>query len=365
MNAVNSLPFLIVLASFLISIQPLNSQSITRFTREAMLREISHNVFLAGYADLHSKLIKLNVSLETLTREPSTNSLQQSRDAWLGVSLAANLVRCFQSGPIKDRDYLASFYYWQVLPGRIEAVIQSDRPIDKTLLEELGSTSKGLFALEYMLFDRSPNDPENSQKSTTLELLRGPSGARRAAYMLALGRDLETKAADLVHDWSLSTPDAASTKLAQGGQESINLLVNQLAMALEDVVEHLHFILQLPPPVSAQLERIERTRSGSSLAGLIASFEGLKKMYRGGDGLGPDDALKQINPVLEKRVQEHIEAAAHSIRALASPLEKAVIDNRAAVEKAYESSRALEIVIKVDIVSALGVTLTFSSNDGD
>jgi predicted lipoprotein len=331
-----------------------------------MLREISHNVFLAGYEDLHSKLIKLNLSLETLTREPSTNSLQRSRDAWLAVSLAANLVRCFQAGPIKDRDYLASFYYWQVLPGRIEAVIQSDRPIDKSLLEELGSTSKGLFALEYLLFDRAPHDPgEDSQKTDTLELLRGPSGARRAAYILALGRDLETKAADLVHGWSLSTPDTASTKLAQGGQESINLLVNQLAMAVEDVVEHLHFILQLPPPVSAQLDRIERSRSGSSLAGLIASIEGLKKMYRGGDGLGPDDALKQINPALEKRVQQHLEAAADSIRAVASPLEKAVVDNHAAVEKAYESSRALEIVIKVDMVSALGVTLTFSSNDGD
>jgi len=47
------------------------------------------------------------------------------------------------------------------------------------------------------------------------------------------------------------------------------------------------------------------------------------------------------------------------------PLEEAAVKDRAAIEAAYEKARALEITLKVDVVSALGVTLTFSSNDGD
>ena len=54
-----------------------------------------------------------------------------------------------------------------------------------------------------------------------------------------------------------------------------------------------------------------------------------------------------------------------SAQALGGPLEEAVVEKRPLLEKAYEQVRALEILFKVDVVSALGVTLTFSSGDGD
>jgi predicted lipoprotein len=43
----------------------------------------------------------------------------------------------------------------------------------------------------------------------------------------------------------------------------------------------------------------------------------------------------------------------------------AVVDNRASVQNACEKAHVLEILLKVDVASALGVTLTFSSTDGD
>ena len=47
------------------------------------------------------------------------------------------------------------------------------------------------------------------------------------------------------------------------------------------------------------------------------------------------------------------------------PLEKAVVDKRAAVQRAVDKVHALEILFKVDLAGALGVTITFTSGDGD
>jgi predicted lipoprotein len=81
--------------------------------------------------------------------------------------------------------------------------------------------------------------------------------------------------------------------------------------------------------------------------------------------LGLRDAVKLVNPGLETRLAEHMQAAISATRAIGAPLEQAVVNNRPALENAYEKTRALEILLKVDVVSALGVTLTFGSNDGD
>jgi uncharacterized protein len=72
-----------------------------------------------------------------------------------------------------------------------------------------------------------------------------------------------------------------------------------------------------------------------------------------------------LNDPLEKRVQEQFEAALAAARAVAGPLEQAAVDRRASLQNAYDQVHALEILLKVDVASALGVTLTFSSTDGD
>jgi hypothetical protein len=46
-------------------------------------------------------------------------------------------------------------------------------------------------------------------------------------------------------------------------------------------------------------------------------------------------------------------------------LEEAVNVNRGAVEAAGRAARAVEVALKADVASVLGVTLTFSTGDGD
>ena len=337
------------------------------FTREAMLRGLAHNVLSPGWQAIASNCQELTNSIERLIAKPDPSALDATRKIWLDASLAASRLRCYQAGPVANRDFVSTFYYWQVLAYRMQDVLNSAKPVNQPYLEELGAVVKGLFAVEYLLFEPAKGKTNGTGITPlVLEGLLGADAEKSRAYLRALGQELAGKAALLSSDWQAPGGTGASQKFAAGGQESVNLLVNQLAACLEDSAErHLRFVLVLPNPISKQLYRVERSRSGSSLAGLLAVLEGAQKIFEGGGGPGLKDAVGRVNPELEKRLAAQFGAAIAATRAIGAPLEEAAVNNRAAIEAAYEKTRALEIMMKVDVVSALGVTLTFSSNDGD
>lgn len=333
------------------------------FSRAAMLGDLARRVLAPGAQDLAQRCRALTNSIGRLLDQPSEQALEAARQAWLEVAQAAFRMKCFQAGPLVDRESIPTFFYWQVLPPRIQEVLNGTGPVDQAYLDQLGAPAKGLFTIEYLLFERK-SETTNSSLPLALETLSGPGAARYGAYLLALAQELEGKARLMAADWSAPEPQGAAQKFAAGGQESLNLLVNRLAAGLEETAErHLHFVLVLPAPI--MLSRVERSRSASSLAGVLACLEGAQALYQGGGGLALRDAVQAVNPALATRLQEQFEASLRAARAIGAPLEVAAVQNRPALEKAYEETRKLEVMLKVDLVSALGVTLTFSSNDGD
>ena len=335
------------------------------FSREAMLRQIGSNVIAAGFQDLAKTCRDLTNAVGQFAQTTNQVSLDHARKTWIAAADAANRVRCFQAGPIADHGYLATLYYWQVLPMRLEGAADAPDASEQSFIDELGSTTKGLFAVEYLLFERISSPLTQEARSGTALALLSESPTRRA-LLQSLARDLEAKAGLVAADWASTGDQSALSKFVADGQESVNLLVNQLAMITEDTAEkHLRFVLDLPEPISEYLHRVERSPSSSSLHGALQTMEGFETIYRGGAGLGLDDAIKRVNAGLPERLDKQFANAFAATRAISRPLEQAIVDQRPLIEKAYEEVRALEILFKVDVVSALGVTLTFSSSDGD
>ena len=337
-------------------------------TKDAMLGDVVRNVIRPDYQELAAKSQELTSAIQQLTNAPTPESLAQARAAWLATLLSARQIQWLQTGPIADREYLATFYYSKVLPHRIEDVLHSSGTMDAAFLDELGAATKGLFALEYLLFE---SRPESSAKNATfseanLKNVFGTNVQRRCQFLLALARDVQKKADQVAADWAGTNRSDVSAKFVAGGQETLNSLVNQLAHDLETIAEsRLNLALQLPAPVMRQLNRIEGARSRTSLSQLVASLRGAYQIYQGSGGLGVDDYLRALNPTLEARIEQQFQKAITALQAVDTPLEEAVGDRKEFVQRAYEAIRDLEILFKVDLASALGVTIMFNSNDGD
>jgi hypothetical protein len=301
-------------------------------------------------------------------KAPDPESLEKARQAWVAALLASRQIQWLQTGPIADHEYLSSFYYAKVLAVRIESVVNSSRAIDDSYLGELGATTKGMFALEYVLFDRKGRPPAegNPSTATVLETFSSAESLRRGQYVLALARDLETKAGQLASDWAASGEQSAAAKFIAGGQDSLNRVVNHLAQFIEQIAEQrINFVLQLPHPIALQLDRIEGSASGTSQQSLVALLHGAQKLYRSADGGGLESYVKHLNAPLAERLKGQFESAIAAIESIGAPLEQVVPVNPASVQNAQDKTRALEVLCKADLASVLGVTLTFSSNDGD
>jgi predicted lipoprotein len=351
--------------SFFIAAQSGIGQTVNR---EAALRDIARNVIAAGFQDLASKCQTFSNNAAQLVNKPEPTAVDQARKTWVDVFEAADRLRCYQAGPIVTREYAATFYYSRISPSGIEGEIQSSNALDEAYVSGLAGNVKGLFTLECLLFGHRvyPGGLSEMNADAAREMLLGANAGRRRDFLLALARDVDFKAARLAQDWAASGDQDPAPKFAAGGQASINLLVNQLAHSIEDVEQaRLNFVLVLPKPLPHQIYRIEASPSGASLRGAIASVESIQKFYRGGGGLGLADVLKPVNAPLAKRIDEQFDATLAAIKAIGEPLDQAAVDKREAVQNACDKVKALEILFKVDLASALGVTISFISGDGD
>ena len=335
---------------------------------DAMLRDMVRYVIQPDYQELAAQSRALTAALEQLTNAPTVDALVQTRAAWLATMLATRQIQWLQTGPIADRECLATFYYSKVLPYRMEDVLNASGPMDAAYLGELGAAAKGLFALEYLLYE---SRTESLAKTATPAgpnpgNFSGTNGLRRCQFLSALANDVRKKADQISAAWAGTNASDVRSKFVSGGPGTVSSLVNQLAQNLETIAEgRLNFALQLPAPVMRQLNRIEGARSSTSVPQLGAMLRGAHKVFRGGEGLGLDDLLRELNPALAGRVEAQFPKAIAAVQSIDAPLEVAVTDRKDLVQRAYEASRDLEILFKVEVASALGVTIKFSSDDGD
>lgn len=338
-----------------------------RFDREAMLQRVGREVILPA----HEALVREAVLLEEAAvafREadnPGEADLTALRDRWLAAQVAWKRVQLFQfdrllllHNAIEKRPPRADF---------IERTIRDLREgtldhVDSDFIAGAGATSKGLGAIEYLLF---PSDEEPS-------VLARADRVEREAYLVALARNLVETARDIRAHWAPEEDNALTEfqRNASDGadlQGSISLLANRM-IAMQEVatVQWLGRPLGRTTDGVARPEEAEAARSQRSLELLVASVTSVEQTFHSGLDAYLDhlDRSGGAQP-LSARVSAAFEQALRALRAIEQPLEVAVLENPQTVEAAYEAMRALLVLLKTDMPAQLGVTVTFGDNDGD
>jgi predicted lipoprotein len=153
---------------------------------------------------------------------------------------------------------------------------------------------------------------------------------------------------------------------AGGGQLSINTLVSQMVESVETLCEsRLSTVLWMEKVKRLNAGDVEGWSSHTSTHLALSLLVGTDRLYVGGKSGGLADIVSGVAPDIDRRVRARFEAAIRSMRGLGAPLEAVVRNDRAKLEAAVQAVKELEIALKADLASALGVTLTFTSTDGD
>jgi predicted lipoprotein len=327
-------------------------------SKQSMLESIGRSVLAPGYAQLAARAADLSIAANTLVSNPTPRSLARAQDAWRQALLAWRRTQAYAHGPAEDLGIYPRIQFWPPRRPSIERVLRADRPIDAAYVQELGANSVGLSTLELMLFD------PGRDAAGRIAAFSGPSSGRQRQYLQGLVQDLVNQTRALADAWQ--GPSGYAAAFGAGGQPQVNLLLNDMLEAIETGAENrLRIVIERHAEPKFRSELLEGGPSGTSQEGLLALLTGARAVFQGGAGVGVDDYLRMLKSPAAGRAETQFQNAIDAVRLLDGPLEDAIVAREDAVKRAHEECRLLEIMLKTEIASSLGVTLTFKARDGD
>jgi len=335
------------------------------FTRRTMLTDIGQVVIMPVHEQFLVEAKTLAEVLHQVKAEPTVDTLNGAQEQWRITALAWRRVE-----PFSLRFAMIvhnQINKWPTNIGFIDKFIASEEVIDEPFIESIGSTSKGLPAIEYLLFD-----VKLSQTEILAQLTDTP---RRLDYLAALGDNLARKADELLALWSTEGDNQLTAFIEadfSGGelQGSISMQANELIALVETITQQrvgrpMKGTYGTPVPEAAEAHQAEY-----SLPLVIESLHGFQQAFNGGDKLGFDDYLDYLEAqyhgqTLSTAINEQTEQTIVALQAIDEPLHLAVINQPEVVQAAYDELKQLIVLTKVDMANHLGITVTFSDNDGD
>jgi len=331
------------------------------FDRKGMLMNQANTLILPAFADFASSTDSLKASAATFIANPSSLTLQNVQNSWLNTALNLKRVELYQFGPIDNHLLYGNLDFWPARNTDVESFISANNSFTAPLIESSGTIVKGSPVIEYLLFN-----------SNALSSFTSASDAqKRKDYLNALCSNLSDKALLISNEWINSYAATFNSKDAQAIDGSINISINEFIELLEYIKN-----TKVGKPFGKKdgtkyPDQVEAYYSGKSVAFIKVNLQEMKRLFNGGSGTGYDDFLDHMNAKtdagakLSEKINTQLDVCIAKCDAFSTPLSSAVNSNTQQVDDLYLALKELNVYLKVDLVNSLGITLTFSDNDGD
>ncbi len=297
--------------------------------------------------------------VDSFTISPSENSLQLLKDHWELVAKAWASVELYNLGEIESSFISFAIFQAPIDTESIESILLDTVTLDLDYFIGLGSNKKGITALEYLLFDKD--------LSLTFSSLINDS--RRMSYLKGVTNELLLDVETFESAWSSysDTFKGATQSGLDGGQ---NLLINSMVTVLENIIRHkLGRALGNENGGSIAIEGFDTYRSDVSRDLVMNNIEALQETYMGNfnniQGYGFEDYLIFLgNPTLNQTIVEAFQEVQQDM-SLISSFNETLENNPHQIQSLFDHSEALLVLIKTDLASYIGATITFNNTDGD
>ena len=298
---------------------------------------------------------------------PSQGTLDAARSAWREAAGTWRRLSALNLPGVRFGLYHSRISTWPANTAFVEEAVASSETIDLAYVERRGSNARGLPALEYLLFEG--------------DALADMADPQRRAYARFVAADVEGQGRALREKWSADGGDeigmfrAADTE-GRDLQSSVSRIVNEMAMVGEDLRYQ-----KVGRPLGAARNAddagtepdpslVESPYAGASMDFFRNDLAGLRALVTGGGGTGLDDYLATLDAEIDGQplgqvLLDQIDATDQAAAALGDDYQQAVAVRSSAVEALYQETRTLLGLIKTDLANWLGVSITFSDNDGD
>lgn len=360
------LPLLLLLLS---GCDPDAGDDSVNFDRGAYLAHTADNIIIPAYTDFLQKSFLLSESLNAMTIGTiETQDIDAVRESLHEAYTAWQHVQLFDFGPAISRALLVTTNTFPTDPMKIaeEALATSWTGGLPGNLD-----SSGLPVLEWLFF-------ENDASTTAATWNDQASG--RLVHAQRLATFMTDEANAVLTNWIVEYRDQFVSSTGTEAGSSMGELLNAFNRVYEGNIRKgklglpsgIMTFTQTPRPELVEAPHVAVWSVGFLMEGLKACA----LVYYGDesngatDDLGLDDYLKSLGDVaygegLHNDIAAQLNSAETSIATMEDPLASFVVDQQAASFDVYAELQALVVLWKVDMMSSLGVLITYQDNDGD
>ncbi len=343
------------------------------YNRWEMIGSIINNSMLPLQEEFLEDINLLAELAAAFSTEPNVENLDALQAQWMRTTYAWR--RADVMGLDRSAVWRNQIFKTPINIDFVEQFIAEYDTIDADFIAAVGSTSKGLPVIEYLLFD-----PVNGDEAVLASLTTGERAEQRMQYLVASVEALQIVGEEYVALWeeeaAFYNDDRRNPDQLQVVTEmNLRMATNKLLDTIEDVVA-----TQLGGPLGTRTggdprpDLVESPYAEYSTELIIARLEGFQLVFNGYSGeenlIGYDDHLRFLDAdfegaSLDTVINAQIETILAGLRALEQPLHIAVETQTEQVQAAYDGTRELVRIVKVDMTSQLSISLVFSDNDGD
>jgi predicted lipoprotein len=339
-------------------------------SRAELLSSLATTVFLPTFIEFEQDALGHADAVATLCAGLDDASLVSAQSAWMTARVPLTRADAWRFGPIVDLRIDTAVDFWPARPDAVETAVADPAEATDDWVTSLGTAAKGLPAVEYLLFDPiGGNEAILGSFDAT-----ATTGARRCDVTAALASRVATRATELRAAWDPTEGNYAGLLAADGddspGHPSLQMatddVVNALITALRDITD-----ARLGRPLgdktagTPQPDDVASRFSDHGYVEMVATLEGVERVYLGDGGLGLTDVVISLDADLDAAIRIAIEDAKAAIAGLSMPLRLAVVADPAPVIQARNVVNILRRLVEVDLATLLGINVGLNDNDGD
>lgn len=341
--------------------------------RKAILIHLADHVIIPSYANFKLKLDAMLAKSDAFTSQPNTANLQAFRSAWIEAYIEWQKVELFDFGPA-EKQTIRNFF--NIYPAN-EIGIQSNIADPAANLEVPASyAQQGFPALDFLI-----NGVAKTDEEIVAYYLTPVEGTKRIAHIKRLTTRMNSLLDKVINEWNTTYRETYVSKTGLDISSSTSLMINGFVLHYERFIRSGKFGI----PSGAMLngvvapEKVEAFyKKDISLILAKTAHQAYVDFFNGKavkTGLeGPSiktylDALKAKDSATGKNLSEiinaQLEATKLKLDVLKPNLYEEVKTNNQAMVTVYTEMQKTVRLLKVDMTSAMSITITYTDNDGD
>lgn len=344
-----------------------NSEPSDRFDRSKMLENFAQNLIRPAFEDLQNQVNTLKTATENFIQNTNLQNLQTLQNAWENAYTAWQYANAYNFGPAGEQGLR------KALVEEIGTFPVSETKIENAIangnanFNDFNRDARGFLAIEYLIFDLNGNNAN---------ILSNFTSANRKNFLTGVVNNLKTRIDEVTLAWKGSYFEEFIRNNGTDVGSSTSQLYNEFIKSFESIKNYKVGLPLGKRPGQTQSEptRVEAYYSGKTLKMIGEHLKAIENIWygkdkNGSDGIGFKEYLQSVeggaNLIAATETQWAAVMSAYNAIPQSPRISEQIVSSPTAFDKLFTELQKHTRFFKSDMSSLLGITITYSSGDGD